>query len=146
MDYLKEIKSKHKKVSHILHKELKTQNYLKASENIDTKLAKFIFHARTRMLNVKENFRNRYSNEKAQTNCALGCPEPDSQQHLLVCNKLDNQNMIEKEQQPEYQDLFSESSQKQSMVALILQDRFLKRRNMIQNMDRGEPINVFSSA
>ena len=96
MDYLNEIKSKHKKVSHILHKELKTQNYLKASENIDTKLAKFIFHARTRMLDVKENFRNRYSNERAQTTCALGCPEPDSQQHLLVCKKLDNQNLIEK--------------------------------------------------
>ena len=42
LDYLNEIKAKHTKVSHILHKELKTQNYLKASGNNDTKLSKFI--------------------------------------------------------------------------------------------------------
>ena len=146
LNYLNEIKASHKKVSHILHKELKTQEYLKATENTDTKLAKFIFHARTRMLDVKENFRNRYSNERAQTTCALGCTEPDTQQHLLFCKILDNHNMIEKNEQPKYQDLFSENSQKQLVVAVILQNRFMKRRNMIQNMDRGEPLSVFSSA
>ena len=54
--------------------------------------------------------------------------------------------MIEKNEQLKYQDLFSENRQKQLVVAVILQNRFIKRRNMIQNMDRGEPFSVFSSA
>ena len=128
LDYLNEIKAKHTKVSHILHKELKTQNYLKASGNNDTKLSKFIFHARTRMLDVKENYRNRYVNERTQTNCALGCAELDTQEHLLFCKKLDIQNLIAKKQQPKYQDLFSENSQKQSDIASILHERFLKKK------------------
>ena len=44
------------------------------------------FHERTRMLNVRNNFKNKY--RKHIINCPLGCEKEDSQEHLLSCEKI----------------------------------------------------------
>ena len=140
--YLNNIKSNHKKVSHIKHESLKLQNYFEASKVVNTNLTKFIFHARCCMLDVKDNFKNRYA--RSHTNCALGCDEPDSQEHLIRCKKLESNCVVLEQEQPEYQNLFSEDIEKQSKIATILQERYKKRKEIIQKMDRGEPHSVFS--
>ena len=61
LKYLNNIKSNHKKVSHIKHESLELQNYFKLSEVVNINLSKIIFHARCSMLDVKANFKNRYT-------------------------------------------------------------------------------------
>ena len=108
LDYLNKIKAKHSKVNHIIHKNLRMQNYLEASKQENTKLSKFIFHARSRMLDVKENFRNRYMNTKTTRNCPLDCTELDTQEHLLWCDKIESQDILSQSYKPKYEDLFGE--------------------------------------
>ena len=78
------------------------------------------------MLDVKENFRNRY--EGAGTTCALGCDEPDYQEHLISCNKIETDYLVLENDQPNYQNLFSDEIEKQSKIAIILQERYKKRQ------------------
>ena len=81
-----DIKEKHSKVRHIKHKSLKTQSYLLAENQENVQLSSFIFHARTRMLNVRNNFKNK--NPKHMRNCPLGSETEDSQEYLLSCGKI----------------------------------------------------------
>ena len=64
MEYMNKLKLSHSKVENIKHNELRMQEYLQHQniENIQT--AKFIFEARTRMLDVKTNFKNKYQKHK----------------------------------------------------------------------------------
>ena len=97
------------------------------------------------MLDVKENFKNRYAGEGTQLLCALGCDMQDSQEHLLSCMKLQSNCLLLEKDQPKYSDLFSENGEKQAKIALILQEKLEKRKIILQEMDRGEPLSVFSS-
>ena len=142
LDYLNKIKEKHTKVNHIIHKNLKLQNYLLASKQINTKLSRFIFHAHSRMLDVKENFRNKYINTRTPRNCPLDCRELDTQEHILWCDKIESEDIVSKNNQPDYQDLFEEDCEKQKKIAAILLERFTKRKQNI--IDRGEPHAVCS--
>ena len=142
LDYLNKIKEKHTKVNHIIHKNLKLKNYLLASKQINTKLSRLIFHARSRMLDVKENFRNKYLNTRTPRNCPLDCRELDTQEHILWCDKIESENIVSKNNQPDYQDLFEEDCEKQKKIAAILLERFTKRKQNI--IDRGEPHAVCS--
>ena len=129
LEYLNSLKSKHSKVLHIVHKNLKLQEYCQASNIEDVCLAKFIFHARTRMLNVKANYKNRYL--KTDINCPMGCPILDSQEHVLFCTKIESCCLIMEKNEPKYQDLFSENSSKQKTIAKLLRGRLEKRNNSI---------------
>ena len=59
--------------------------------------------ASTRMLELKCNFKNKYSKKDFQ--CPLKCNLEDSQKHLLLCEKLEL-NQITK-QLPQHEDLLS---------------------------------------
>ena len=109
-------------------------------------IPKFIFHARSRMLDVRENFKNKYTKTSTLTKCPLGCADLDNQEHLLLCTKIENSSLISMKYQPNYQDLFSQASDKQIKIGIILQERLEKRKIILQKMDRGEPLGVFSSA
>ena len=128
LKYLNLIKLKHTKVLHIVHRSLCMQEYLKPHNVQNLKLSKFIFHARTRMLDCKTNFSNGYKNE--EMNCPLQCQHQDTQKHLLVCGKIDDQ-CISGLTIPEYDDLFGVNVEKQIKIAAMLQERFLKRKKMI---------------
>ena len=132
LDYLNKIKAKHSKVNHIIHKNLRMQNYLVASKQENTKLSKFIFHARSRMLDVKENFRNRYMNTKTTRNCPLDCTELDTQEHLLWCDKIESQDMLSHSYKPKYEDLYGEDCEKQRKISLILMEKITKRKQLIE--------------
>ena len=146
LDYLIEIKNEHSKVKHIKYTNLKLQNYFRSPEHVNMDIPKFIFHARTRMLDVRENFKNKYIKTISHTKCPLGCADLDKQEHLLLCTKIEKNSLISAKYQPKYQDLFSQDSEKQIKIALILQERLSRRKILIQKMDRGEPLCVFSSA
>ena len=83
LKYLNKEKKNHSKVAHIVHKKLEMENYLKPCET-STNEGKFLFILRTRMLELKGNFRNKYSDVICPC-CKL---EEDLQEHLVTCISL----------------------------------------------------------
>ena len=128
LKYLNGIKSTHSKVMHIKHETLKLQNYFLPSNQQNVQLSKFIFHAKTRMLKVRHNFKNNYTNKSKK--CPLGCGSEDTQEHLLFCCKIVDSS-VSTIIQPIYEDLFSEDSLKQNTIAAILQRRYNIRKGMV---------------
>ena len=133
LEYLNEVKAKHSKVMHIKHDELKIQKYLLSENQVNVQQSKFIFHARSRMLNVRTNFKNKYP--KDRRNCPLGCKMEDSQEHLLSCEKISDKlglSSVSTLTQPQYDDLFSEDNMKQNQIAAILNERIKVREKMLE--------------
>ena len=118
------------KTSRIQFSELSIQKYLVPLET-SVKMAKFIFHARSRMLDVKNNYKNRKYTDML---CPICCdPEStDSQQHLLVCQDLVEADLVSPGSRLCYDDLFSTDVQKQVAVATLLEKRFSKRRTLLK--------------
>ena len=65
------------------HTELKLANYLKET-SLNRKEKKVIFHARTRMLPCKANFKSSYASLICDYCVSLSI---DDQQHLLLCSQ-----------------------------------------------------------
>ena len=93
------------------------------------KLVKFTFSLRTRMVQVRENFRSSYTN----TDCELCKEHSDSQQNLLLCKNLVGSNSVVTST-PCYEDLFSDNVESQLKIALLLQENFKQRKSQIGNM------------
>ena len=131
--YLNRIKLKHTKVLHIVHDSLCLQEYLKPESVKSVNLSKFLFQSRTRMLEVKANFRNDPKNENMS--CPLNCNAEDDQKHLLECDKIDASCIIG-EDFPKYDDLFEHSVAKQMKTAAMLQSRLQIRKKMIASKQK----------
>ena len=125
LNFLLEEKRKLSKVSHILLPELKIQKYL-LPKTKDMRLAKFIFQARTRMLDVKANYGRKVP-------CPI-CQNPnttDNQLHLLECSKLCDNVIVLDGYVPAYEDLFSKEVKKIIRIGQILNERFSRRKEII---------------
>ena len=129
MEELTKLKNKHSKVMNIVHRKLEMQKYLKPN-SLTNREAKFAFHSRTRMLKVRKNYGGSYSKHF--------CPickdenEEDSQQHLLFCERLVDNNTLA-EEVPVYNDLFSEHLDKQIRIVRILVTNFKARTNILKS-------------
>ena len=93
LKHLLELKNGHTKMNGLKYSELNIQNYLK-SRDIYPKIAKSIFKYRTRMSNVKMNFKSHNQNN-------LQCPFPqcnenDSQEHLIEHSETTDLNIYSK--------------------------------------------------
>ena len=123
--FLLEEKRKLSKVSHILLSELKIQKYL-LPQTKDMRIAKFIFQARTRMLDVKANYGRKEP-------CPI-CQNPnttDNQQHLLECSKLCDNVIVQDGYVPVYEDLFCKDDKKIVKIGQILNQKFSRRKEII---------------
>ena len=61
LEYLNKLKLSHSKVESVVHKSLELQEYFQPQNVESIQLSKFLFQARTRMLELKCNFKNKYS-------------------------------------------------------------------------------------
>ena len=127
LEYLNNVKSRHSKVLHISHNSWRMQIYLKPNQ-ISNVEAKFIFLVRTRMLDVKTNFRNKYNDVKCPN-----CTEEDTQSHLLFCDKLVSASSIVKEV-PKYSNIFCNNLDEILKVTRIMSQNF-KLRNQLKSQD-----------
>ena len=127
--YLNHEKASHSKVLHIVHSEMELQDYLSPSSGLVSLEAKFIFMLRTRMLDIKSNYQGKYSN----LNCPICDSQQDTQQHLLQCQKLKEENEIVK-QMPDYDDLFGANLDSQLMINRIIKLRFQKRNKIVMEI------------
>ena len=122
LDHLNKLKMKHSKVLHITHPRLEMQEYLKANDH-NVQESKFLFALRSRMVDVRANYREKYF----VTICPCCHLEEDSQEHLLICYKLEENRSIVRTS-PNYQDLFCSDVTKQLNISRILRTKFLMRK------------------
>ena len=96
---------------------MKLQDYL-APNKLSTHEARFIFQLRSRMVDLKANFRGKH----LYWLCPVCKSNEDSQQHLLVCPELNEEDVINL---PNYDDLFSDNLEDKSNISRILKKRFI---------------------
>ena len=126
LEYLNKVKAKHSKVRDIQHSKWEMQGYLQPNqEYLSIQEAKFIFLLRTRMLDVKVNFENKYR-DKSCPNCET---REDSQPHLLECVKLIDGTAIANSI-PDYCDLFGDNLGKMLNTSRIIENSFRRRKNL----------------
>ena len=115
-------KTGHSKVAHIEHKNLEMADYLKPN-TIAIEQAKFLFLIRNRMLDIKAKFKNRYDNL-----LCVACKEAsETQEHLLVCKALIDDNIVV-DRFPRYNELIGVELNPKIIIAGIMQTNLKKRK------------------
>ena len=127
-EYLKNIQKTHSKICNINYTEFKTQNYM--TSPIFTNIEVNILHAlRSKMVNVKMNFKSKYSD----LSCPICLKHEDDQPHVLKCDVL-NSRIISNEasrNKIEYDDIFKEVFKQKEITNLY--QRLLSIRSEEEN-------------
>ena len=131
LNNLNKIKEKHSKVLHIVHKNIEIEKYL-TGNNLSAQEGKFLFALRTRMLELRANYKEKY----LDINCPLCEESEDTQAHMLHCSDLITAGEIVKFL-PEYQNIFGTDFTKQIEVARLLMERYQKRKLKITTSKSG---------
>ena len=98
-------------------------------ENIeDVQLLKFILQARMSMLDLV-NFKQKYS--RSGLNCELGCNMEETQEHILICEKLEDKSLSNKKLAV-YEDLFSIHVEDQLISGALLMERMKRRKALMK--------------
>ena len=118
-DYLTALKEKHSKLDYITN-DYKLENYL-CSDNISTEEKQNLFKLRTRMVDVRSNFKTQYGQNLA---CPF-CKEEETQSHLLNCKHITVGIDVT---QVKYSDTFKDVN-KQEAIAKIF-TKILKQRSL----------------
>ena len=110
-------KSEHSKGRRLTYKKFEVQNYLK-SEKINVNEAKLLFKIRTNMLEVRNNYKRKYSKNKQDQGskspsdnellCPLCSKHLDNEENILHCDELENDSDVQ------FLDLFSKDVDKLS--------------------------------
>ena len=109
------------------HTKLKMQNYLKANKlKISQELAQTVFKMRSRMEEVKIDFRGKYENLE----CGVCKEVEESQKHIIECREI--LKMKENDgKTPDYENLFGENVKKQVEIAKTFTEN-LKIKNRLE--------------
>ena len=125
--YLNKKKAEHSKVLHLSHTNWEMQNYMKPNTML-TEEAKFIFLLRTRMLDVRVNFKNKHKD----INCPNCKEHPDDQPHLLTCTKLTDGASVARPNL-RYENIFESDVQKMLEVSRLLNTNFKIRKQLLKS-------------
>ena len=135
-------KQRSKKVRNNQYPVLTIQKYLE-SDILDVKQKKFLIHLRGKMVKVKANFSNMCDDIFCPL-CISSCQNiEDSQDHLLECNILCNDEDIDTG--TEYMNIYSEEPRKFKEITVLLEQKFKLREKFIKNKPC-EPLKVFCYA
>ena len=117
-------KESHSKVRLIKHERLEMQNYLKPNElKVKLEEAQEIFKMRSRVSDVKTNFKGKYENFE----CEICKIEYETQQHIIECKEI-NKNRKEEKIIPKYEELFKRNVKNQvTIVRHFLENMKLKK-------------------
>merc|ERR1712024_41377 len=115
LQYLTKLKESHSKARNIKHEKIKLQPYLRSeTKNLTINERKFIFAARTRMLDLRGNFKTGMTDRK----CRKCEATEETQQRLLDCTALGDSSLVLGT--PSYDDLFGA---KPAIIGKILQSK-----------------------
>ena len=124
------LKNSKSKIKHIHYKEFKMQEYLRPNQTTND-TARFVFHARSRMLNLRDNYPSQFSQEDNYCQSCLDKSTKESQQHIAQCSALSTGEISINE--IKYDNLFSEQLDKQIQISEILKTRLTKRTAILKD-------------
>ena len=118
-NYLSELKSTHSKARNLQYSRLRLQSYLKSNQNdLSIQEKQFAFAARTRMLDLKGNFKI----GQMVTKCRRCEKAEETQEHLLHCPTLMDGGVVS--DVPQYDDLLGEDTLRINNITRILSEKF----------------------
>ena len=120
----------HSKVSHIEYQKLETQGYM--TSPVFTNVEVNMLHSlRARCADVKMNFKHKYI--QTHTRCSICDIENEDQQHILLCEVIQQYHKSENITQNtvKYEDLFSKNIHKQKEITALYVDLFDIKRKLL---------------
>ena len=117
--YLQQLARKHSKVNENLYKDLKGMEYFNDAR-FSPDLVNLLFKFRTRMYDVRNNFRNKY--QQIDILCPLCKLENDTQEHMFKCSIIQKAPPDNGTQQCIYEDIFSSNTDTLLTVAKKLKE------------------------
>ena len=118
-EYLTQTQAAKSKGKEITYNDISLQPYLKPNKYLSIKEKAFIFSARTRMLELKCN----YKSNQTSLSCRKCNDKDEDQKHLLDCPELD-QTTLSLRNTPCYEDLFTGNVENLSVIGLTLMSRY----------------------
>ena len=101
------------------------------SDQINSFSAKNLFKWRTRMMNLKNNFKTQYSD----LTCQLCNDHLENNENLLKCAKIkENVEDIRNNGGYEYEELFGNDLRKMAKVGSLLDKAFSKRNELLEKL------------
>ena len=120
---LKALKETHSKVKNVKHNTFEMQKYLKACNiKIKQEEAQEIFRLRSRVSNVKTNFKTNYETLE----CEACFTEEESQKHIVNCKILNE----EVKKVPDYEEIFDGNVKMKVEIAKIFLKNLRKREKL----------------
>ena len=129
MQRLNTLKENHSKVKGITHSKLKMQNYFKSNRHrISQEESQMIFKMRSRVTNVKMNYKGNYEN----LDCSVCNKENESQKHIIECSEIlkhrkDMTKVIE------YEKLFGENVRIQKEIVNCFMENMKMKSELEKN-------------
>ena len=118
--YLSELQQDKSKIKDLKYSGLEMQPYLRAGRNTTIQEKCQIFKARTRMLDLRANFKVGQV-DLTCTKCDTG--EEETQPHLLTCPGLSDTSLVT--EVPEYEQLLDQDPDKVEKLGRIVQQKFI---------------------
>ena len=119
LQFLISLQESHSKSKELKFADRQLQAYLRPGNSLTIKEKAFIFSARSRMINIKSNFKEANSDLMCRK-CSLN---EENQRHLLVCPKLSDNTMISTNPL-DYEDFLGAETNKIEIIGRILLKRF----------------------
>ncbi len=119
LEYLKNLQQTHSKSRPLTYTKLELQDYLKADSDMKKRDKVFTFYSRSRMLDLKCNFKSIHKDLK----CRLCGKHEENQEGLLICQLLREQSDTFT---GNYSDIFSQDRAKICNTPMTLKTKFEK--------------------
>ena len=127
LSFLMQKKKDHSKLNNLKYKKLQMQPYFK-SKRLNTNQVKQLFKFRTRMSNVKGNFKSKYT--KIGYICPLKCGQYEDDQHLLKCSKTE---IYRSNSEAKLENIFSGDINAQGVIIDLLMKAEKTRDLLLEN-------------
>ena len=118
--YLLESQKDKSKIKDIKYTSLKLQSYLSAERTTTIKEKSQLFNARTRMMDLKSNFKL----GQTDLSCSRCGTEEETQRHVLSCPAVTQGDTSVISDVPCYEDLLEEDPHRVETLGLILNQKF----------------------
>ena len=125
--WLNEERATKSKILNIQYSKFELQEYLQGNA-LETREKKFLFQLRTRMIDLKINFKNSYTD----LSCPLCARADDSQEHVLLCSVLMKNTSFVVSGAVEYFHIFHSDVGKQSAITRIFLHLWTSRKKIIK--------------
>ena len=130
-DYLINLAKGHAKVDETLYTDINGMEYFNDSR-FSPDQVNLLFKFRTRMYNVRNNFRHQYS--QSNMLCPLCKIDNDTQEHLFNCTHI--RDALQNNKKYTYNDIFTNDTNKLLNIATILKQIIKTREKLQEEMEQ----------